>query len=276
MQEVHRERALAKLTRSLEVVGRRDDGYHLISSEMVTLDFGDDLELCDPDEPEGPSGLEVVDSISWVGATGPGDGAPPLAVPTGEENLVLRALAVLGRRARVRLSKRIPPGAGLGGGSADAAAVLRWAGVGDPLVAARLGADVPFCVVGGRALVGGIGEQLVQLEPDESCYVLLTPSLSVSTALVYRAFDEVGPGGPGRNDLERAALVVEPRLSRWRDLLAEASGRVPVLAGSGSTWYVACEGGEAPSLRAEVAAAVVEDRGRAAVNVGRTVGPYLR
>ncbi len=68
-------------------------------------------------------------------------------------NLIVQALAAAGRRARVRVVKRIPPGAGLGGGSSDAAAVLRWAGVDDLATAARLGADVPFCLVGGRARV---------------------------------------------------------------------------------------------------------------------------
>ena len=275
MPAVHRERALAKLTRTLAVTGRRDDGYHLIRSEMVTLDLGDDLEIAAaPDGVAGPGELEVVDAVAWVG---PGSAAAAAAVPTGPDNLVLRALALARRRASVRLVKRIPPGAGLGGGSADAAAILRWAGVTDPLLAAALGADVPFCVTGGRAIVSGIGERIEALGTDRACYVLFTPALFVSTALVYRAFDEVGPpvGSEGPvNDLERAALAVEPRLARARDVLADATGRRPVLAGSGSTWYVACDESEGSALRQDVVAAVAADGGRAAVSVGRTVGAY--
>ncbi|MDA8291099.1 MAG: 4-(cytidine 5'-diphospho)-2-C-methyl-D-erythritol kinase [Actinomycetota bacterium] len=280
MQEVRHERALAKLTRTFAVTGRRADGYHLVSSEMVTLDLGDDLEIAPlPGGTDDPSLLEVVDSVAWVGDARPGGGGETAEVPSGEDNLVVRALALAGRRARVRLVKRIPAGAGLGGGSADAAAVLRWAGFDDPTAASRLGADVPFCVVGGRAIVAGIGEEVDPLEPDDASYVLLTPATAVATALVYRAFDEVGAGpaaGRGPNDLERAALLVEPRLARPRDLLAEVSACTPVLAGSGSTWFVECADDRAESLRAEVAAAVVADGGRATVNVGRTTGPFAR
>ena len=110
--------ARAKLTLSLRVTGVRADGYHLIDSEMITLDLADRLEIRPGD------GLEV---------RGPTAGP----VPEDDDNLVRRALAVAGRRAYIRLHKQIPAGPGLGGGSADAAAVLRWAGISDPEVAAR-------------------------------------------------------------------------------------------------------------------------------------------
>jgi 4-diphosphocytidyl-2-C-methyl-D-erythritol kinase len=299
MPAVPRERALAKLTRTLRVTGRRDDGYHLIESEMVALDFGDDLEIeaLDDRDPtsERRSTLDVVDAISWVGdgfsfgvaldglgkpdAARLGDVAMP-SVPTGQDNLVMRALVLAGRRANVRLVKRIPPGAGLGGGSADAAAVLRWAGIDDPELAARLGGDVPFCVSGGRALVTGIGERLEPLPPDDATYLLCTPAFGVATAMVYRAFDELGAHNScddtAVNDLETAALVVEPRLARVRDLVAEVTGRRPTLAGSGSTWYVACTAAEGPALASELGAAVESARGRATVNLGRTVGAFER
>jgi 4-diphosphocytidyl-2-C-methyl-D-erythritol kinase len=152
---------------------------------------------------------------------------------------VLAALQACGRQARVRLTKRIPPGAGLGGGSSDAAAVLRWAGVHDLDLAARLGADVPFCLVGGRARVGGIGEVVEPLAPEPRVLTLLTPPFGCSTVEVYRAWDRLGgPRGDAGNDLEPAALAVEPRLAAYRDRLAEASGQRPRLAGSGSTWFV--------------------------------------
>ena len=218
--EAHR--ALAKLTLSLRIAGRRSDGYHLLSSEMVTLDLADRLVF-----DEAGDGLEVVGPF--------GD------VPSGSDNLVARALLAVERRAFVRLEKAIRPGAGLGGGSADAAAVLRWAGCDDPVVAATLGADVPFCLSGGRALVSGVGDIVQPLPLEEGiAYTLLTPPFGVSTAAVYRAWDDLGgPTGDGPNDLEPAAVSVEPRLRLWRDRLGNATGLAPCLAGSGSTWFVA-------------------------------------
>jgi 4-diphosphocytidyl-2-C-methyl-D-erythritol kinase len=162
-------------------------------------------------------------------------------VPTGDDNLVRRALAAVGRRALVRLDKRVPAGAGLGGGSADAAAVLRWAGCRDVGVAAGLGADVAFCVAGGRARVSGIGEILEPLPFVDRTFTVLVPPVRVDTAAVYRAWDALGerPAPVGStNDLEPAALAVFPELARWRERLAEATGCVPRLAGSGGSWFV--------------------------------------
>lgn len=217
-------RAPAKVTLSLRVSGVRPDGYHEIDAEMVTVDLADELAL-DP----GGDGLAVVDEA--------GGG---LAVPVDASNLVARALVAVGRRAAVRLVKRIPAGGGLGGGSADAAAILRWAGCDDVAVAASLGADVPFCVAGGRARVGGIGDVLEPLPFEERALTLLTPpALACPTTAIYRAWDELGgPTADGPNDLEPAALRVVPELARWRDRLGDATGEVPVLAGSGSTWFV--------------------------------------
>src|SRR5690606_4805414 len=96
-------------------------------------------------------------------------------VPVDDDNLVARALAAVGRSAHVELVKRIPPGAGLGGGSSDAAAVLRWAGCTDLDLAASIGADVAFCLVGGRARVRGIGEVVEPLDPEPRTFTLLTP-----------------------------------------------------------------------------------------------------
>jgi 4-diphosphocytidyl-2-C-methyl-D-erythritol kinase len=133
----------------------------------------------------------------------------------------------------------VPAGAGLGGGSADAAAVLRWAGVTDPEVAVGLGSDVGFCLVGGRARVRGIGEQLEPLGHRDLTITLATPPLHCSTPVVYAAWDRLGgPRGDNGNDLEPAALDAYPELERWRDELADATGARPRLAGSGSTWFV--------------------------------------
>ena len=216
--------APAKLTTSLRVVGVRDDGYHLIDAEMVSLDFGDSLFVdC---ESAGPS------SVTFVGVDGK-------IIDLGADNLVTRALAMVGRDAKVRVEKAIGAGAGLGGGSADAAAILRWAGMTDPVQAVRLGADVAFCLSGGRARVKGIGEQINPLPFEERTFTLLTPPVMCSTPAVYKAWDELGgPAGANGNDLEPAALLVAPELVRWRDELAAATGREPRLAGSGSTWFV--------------------------------------
>lgn len=243
--------APAKLTLSLRVRGIRSDGYHLLESEMVTLDLadtlllgaGDGLTVSSPSVGAGPDD----DRSPRPGEPAAEEGAVPwwrTAVSTGPDNLVVRALAAIGRTSDVQLIKRIPPGAGLGGGSADAAAILRWGGCSGPAVAASLGADVPFCVAGGRALVRGIGEEVVPLPYEDRRFVLLLPPFGVDTRAVYRAWDELtefgrrpGPTGHG-NDLEPAAVVVEPRLTSWKAALAEVTGAAPRLAGSGSTWFV--------------------------------------
>lgn len=217
--------APAKLTLSLRVVGVRDDGYHLLDADMVLVDLFDELDV----DPAG-AGLVVVDP---EGVERPG----------GADDLVARALQLAGRAAGVRLRKRIPAGAGLGGGSADAAAVLRWADVVDLDLAARLGADVPFCVAGasgtGRARVTGIGEVVEPLPFEARTLTLLTPPVHCSTPVVYRTWDELGgPQGEHGNDLEPAALAAFPELARWRDVLGDATGQQPRLAGSGSTWFV--------------------------------------
>ena len=158
-----------------------------------------------------------------------------------------------GRQARIRLRKHIPAGAGLGGGSSDAAAVLRWAGFQSDLDAATLGADVPFCLRGGRAIVTGIGEVIEPLDDEDLHFVVVTPGFGVSTPDVYRAFDELGPGDPSSaNDLELAALAVEPRLLRVRDKLAFAAGRRPTLAGSGSSYFFECDERESDALSASL------------------------
>lgn len=218
--------APAKLTLSLRVVGVRDDGYHLIDAEMTTLDLHDEIDIT------------PTDTDSELSFSGPFSGG----IPTDSTNLVARALTLAGRTARVRVVKNIPHGGGLGGGSADAAAVLRWAGFTDVVAASRLGADIPFCMVRGRARVRGIGESIEPLPDARDTYTLVIPPLTVSTPAVYRAWDELG--GPrcerntNPNDLEEAALNVEPALAVWRDRIRDASGAEPVLAGSGATWFL--------------------------------------
>ncbi|CAB4908263.1 MAG: 4-(cytidine 5'-diphospho)-2-C-methyl-D-erythritol kinase [Actinobacteria bacterium] len=216
--------APAKLTLSLRVTGVREDGFHLIDAEMVTLDLVDKVRIT-PNE----DGLSV-------------DGPFSSGISTDSDNLVSRALALAGRRARVHVEKNIPSGGGLGGGSADAAAILNWAGFTDLEAASRLGADIPFCMTGGRARVRGIGEVIEALPPVHRAITLVIPPFGVSTPAVYRAWDDLARAGNNttsdQNHLQQAALIVEPRLIEWRDKIAQASGQEPVLAGSGATWWL--------------------------------------
>jgi 4-diphosphocytidyl-2-C-methyl-D-erythritol kinase len=226
MTEPVRLLAPAKLTWSLRVTGVRPDGFHLIDAEMMSLDLADVVTIT----PARTTTITV-------------DGPFADGVPTDGRNLCHRALDLVGRTAHVHIHKAIPHGGGLGGGSTDAAAMLRWAGVDadsdDTAIAARIGADVPFCVHGGRARVTGIGEILDPLPHVDREVTLVIPPLTVSTPAVYRAWDDLGgPTAEGPNDLEPAALVVEPSLRRWRDLIGERCGEPPVLAGSGATWFV--------------------------------------
>ena len=251
--------APAKLTLSLRVVGVRADGFHLLDAEMVSIDLVDTLDF------EAGTGIAVDDAgCGGLGVEG---------VPTGPDNLVARALAAVGRDAAVRITKRVPAGAGLGGGSSDAAAVLRWAGCTDLAVAARLGADVPFCVRGGRARVTGVGERVEVLPFEDRRFVLLLAPLAVDTAAVYRRWDERQARGHAEggdpttgNDLEAAAIDVAPSLARWRAALAEATGLAPRLAGSGSTWFV-----EGEPVTGAGRDALVVDGERAALVRARTV-----
>lgn len=219
--------AHAKLTLSLRVVGVRNDSFHLIDAEMVSLALADVVHI----EPAG-DGIVV-------------DGPFAAGVPNSPDNLVARALNLAGRTAGVRITKEIPNGGGLGGGSSDAAAVLRWAGFDDLVAASRLGADIPFCMIGERARVTGIGEVVEPLAASQRTdepfdITLVVPPLHVSTPAVYKAWDQL----PERerhgdtNDLEAAAIVVEPGLALWRDRIREASGIAPTLAGSGATWFL--------------------------------------
>jgi 4-diphosphocytidyl-2-C-methyl-D-erythritol kinase len=230
--------APAKLTLRLEVKGRRADGYHTLDAEMVTVGLYDSLRFAPGD------GLQVTDLTDATAGHDPGpEGRTlPPRIPLGPDNLVCQALKAVGRRASVQLEKRIPPGAGLGGGSADAGAVLRWAGRSGPsalALATPLGSDVGFCVTGGRARVRGVGEIVEPLPFEERELVLAIPPFGVDTGAVYRAWDRLGgPAGRNGNDLEPAAVVVEPRLTGWKEALWKVTGREPRLAGSGATWFV--------------------------------------
>lgn len=221
----------AKLTLSLDVLDLREDGYHSINAEMVSLDLADVLEIEENPKTE----------IEMVGAKN----VSVDDIELGENNLVYKALELVGKTAKVKITKSIPSGAGLGGGSSNAAAILRWAQMVDSglavthEMAAGVGADVAFCLAGGRARVGGMGEVIEPLEFVPATYTLLIPTIKCETAEIYQAWDELGGlKGSNGNDLEQAALSICPELERWRERLAEISEKVPRLAGSGSTWFV--------------------------------------
>ncbi len=222
MDGVTRLLAPAKLTIALQVTGVRADGYHLIAAEMASLDLFDTIDIDDANE-------------STLSVDGPYAGG----VPEDDSNLVMRALRLAGRTARVHITKNVPNGGGLGGGSSDAAAVLRWAGFTDLGAASMVGADIPFCMVGGRATVTGIGENVQPLPFVSREITLVIPPLHVSTPAVYRKWDDMGaPRSHPVNHLTEAAIAVEPQLAEWRERIHGAAGTEPILAGSGATWFL--------------------------------------
>jgi len=221
------QRAPAKLNLELRVLGRRPDGTHEVETVLQAIDLCDLLAI-------EPASVTTLESSGF-------------AVPAGADNLVLRAAAEVGLGARFVLDKRIPPGAGMGGGSSDGAAVLRAGGRGRAdlaAIAGRLGADVPFFLAGGRARARGRGEILEPLPPAAGWFALAWPGFEVGTGAVYRAWDEVG--GNGRNHLFRAACAVDPRLERFARRLGEGW----VMTGSGSAFFR--EAASEPAARAMV------------------------
>lgn len=245
--------SFAKVNRDLRVLGKRRDGFHELDTVFQTVDLSEEIQFFS----EGEEGRgEVVLSIE--GADLPADGS----------NLILRAATALAshtctrRGARIHLSKKIPIGGGLGGGSSNAAATLRGLSALWNLalteadlnnIAASLGSDVPFFLVGGRVRGRGRGEVLTLL-PDgpEEWVLLVSPPFSLSTAEVYGQLkahaltgspsatkvsgSETG-GGPERNDLEQAAESLRRELRHIRSALAGAGARNARLSGSGSTVF---------------------------------------
>ncbi|MHB8458785.1 MAG: 4-(cytidine 5'-diphospho)-2-C-methyl-D-erythritol kinase [Candidatus Limnocylindrales bacterium] len=206
--------APAKLNLTLSVVGRRSDGYHDLHSVVVPLRLADVLTLA-----PAAGGM---DSLHVVGR----DAGPV------RDNLVLRALDEARRAVgpavapplAVRLDKRIPVAAGLGGGSSDAAATLdgaftAWSAEIDDRrraeIAARLGADVPLFLVGGAVLIEGRGERVTRLrgtigDGEPAGILLVTPAVAVPTEAVYRAFaDGARPPDPGASRAASVHLAAE-------------------------------------------------------------------
>jgi 4-diphosphocytidyl-2-C-methyl-D-erythritol kinase len=212
--------AHAKLNLHLRVVGVRPDGHHDLETRFQSISLHD---------------LLLVDS------------APETSLEGGFPNdLVLKAASALSEAAgrplpaRFRLVKRIPVGAGLGGGSSDAAAALRalsrMHGLSVDLrpVAAAVGADVPFFLVGGAVDGSGRGERLEPVRGACGWFSLAWPGFAVSTADVFRAWD--GVGGDGDNELARAASCTEPRLAAFAERLRR-TGDGWRMTGAGSAFF---------------------------------------
>lgn len=176
-------KALAKINLGLDVLRRREDGYHEVKMIMQTIGLHDDLEIRKTKTP----GIQVKTNLYYL--------------PTNENNLVYKAAKLLmdefqiQNGVSIQLKKRIPVAAGMAGGSSDGAAVL-WGinqmyGLGLSMQAlmergVRLGADVPYCIQRGTALAEGIGEKLSVLPPMPKCTILIAkPGISVSTKFVY-------------------------------------------------------------------------------------------
>lgn len=233
-------RAPAKLTLSLRITGVRADGYHELDAVMATVSEPYDIVSIEPD-----------DATSLV-VTGPFADQ----VPADASNLAWRAAEVARVPVAITIDKQIPPGGGLGGGSADAAAVLRALGV-SPEHGATLGADVPFCMAGGAARVRGIGEIIESVEVPSQLVVIATPRFGCVTADVYRAWDALDGPHVEPNDLEPAAFQVEPRLRAFKASVEGAAGASAALAGSGSSYAVLFDDeAAAESARDRVAAAI--------------------
>lgn len=269
--------AFAKINLSLRVRARDSSGLHPIRSTVQSIDWADRvvLEAAESDE-------FVVDGIG---------------VPEDGSNLALRALGAVREASdrvlpvRLTLYKRIPVAAGLGGGSADAAAVLalgaRLHGMEKDhlaVAAPALGADVAFCLRGGTALMEGHGEIVTSLPLIEGIYAaVVVPPFRLATADVYRRWDELGgPSGPAIgekdlparlrgdppvNDLFPAAVAVAPELGDWAADLRRRWGIPVAMSGSGPSLF-----GLFPT-ESEARGAVAEARG---VRAGRACAPVDR
>ncbi|ACV57237.1 4-(cytidine 5'-diphospho)-2-C-methyl-D-erythritol kinase [Alicyclobacillus acidocaldarius] len=251
------QRAYAKINLTLDVLGRRDDGYHEVDMVMQTVDLSDVVWLEARDD--GEITMESTSS----------------SVPVDERNLCVQAAHAFRRRTgfaggvHIQLEKHIPVAAGLAGGSSDAAAVLRGlnqlAGAGLTLdeladIGAEVGSDVPYCVYGGLAIARGRGERVTRYAHVPAMYaVLLHPRIFVSTADVYRGLQPsdftssprseemvrcLAEGDHERavslvhNALERVTLSLYPELRALKERVTSIAQRPVHMSGSGPTMFV--------------------------------------
>ena len=257
--------AFAKINLGLRVLGKRPDGYHEIQTVLQTISLCDTLRFTVTDAPH------IVLACD------------DRRVPSGAENIVCRAAAALQQRvgsprgAYIRLEKKIPLEAGLGGGSSDAAVTLlalahlwQTRATEDDLgeIAGSLGADVPFFLKGGTVLGTGIGREITELpDADEKFLIVIKPIAGISTASAYRAlnapsltsaeaktilsssqrgefFDNLDSDAV-QNDFEAVAFGLEPEIARAKATLIRSGARAALLAGSGSAVFGIFDGGDA-------------------------------
>lgn len=233
--------APAKLNLALHVTGRRADGYHLLDSLVSFADHGDSVALL----PGGPS-LAI-------------DGPFAAGLAADEGNLCLRAAAMVGASPAIRLTKNLPVASGIGGGSADAAAVLRGLarmGYDLPADSHRLGADVPVCLRSAPARMSGIGEVIALLPALPALdLVLVNPGVAVSTPQVFAALENrdnpalppipafadaaalIGWLGQTRNDLQAPACRVAPVIRQVLQALSHHGAGFARMSGSGATCF---------------------------------------
>lgn len=223
-------RAYAKINLSLKVTGKRADGYHNIDSIMQSVSLHDEVEVR-----EIPSGIKVKCS-------------PDIAENIAEKaaTLLLEEIKLV-KGVEISIKKHIPVASGLGGGSADAAAAI--IGMDHVLglnlhktklmeIGAKIGSDVPFCIVGGTCRVAGRGEKVEKTNPHSSAaFILVIPKLEVSTKAVYDEFDKMGAGKNG-NDLELAATKLFPEIKKIKDSLVKATGGNWKMSGSGPSLFM--------------------------------------
>ena len=234
--------APAKINLTLHVTGQRTDGYHLLDSLVVFADIGDRITAT----PAAQTSLMVTGPLS--------DG-----IPTGPDNLVLRAAALMNTPATITLEKHLPAAAGIGGGSSDAAATLRALSAlsGRPLppdLGLALGADIPVCTLARAATMRGIGEEIAPLEGLPTLpAVLVNPRVDVPTPAVFRTLRSKTnpPMAPipqdadfhtfcdwlatQRNDLEPPARALAPQIDATLTTLSDA--RLARMSGSGATCF---------------------------------------
>lgn len=265
MEKTVQERAYAKINLTLGVTGRRADGYHLLDSLMVTIDLHDEVTVT--------RSREVI--VTCTGMLLPYRNTLRAAAE--------RYRALTGRGARIHVYKRIPAEAGLGGGSADAAAALRalqrMYGEAEERdlydIALRVGADVPFCLKGGLCRVQGVGEALTPLRMGAQLHLALArPRQGVSTGKLFRALalpqplpDTAGalaalaagdaPALAARlyNALEGPATALVPEIGLLRERLLALGALGACMSGSGSTVFGLFPTAEA----AQAAAAALRD-----------------
>lgn len=255
MQQIH-ERAYAKINIGLDVLRRRPDGYHEVKMIMQTVDIYDDLILERTSEP----GIHLQTDHEEL--------------PTNTDNLICRAAALMMEEKGIRegvkviLTKRIPIAAGMAGGSSDAAAALRGLNALFDMgcsveelqrLGVKLGADIPYCIVGGTMLSEGIGEILTPLPaPPDAHLVVAKPDINVSTAFVYgnlhveRLQDHPDIEGMAQalsegslqgicdrmgNVLETVTVPAYPVIEEIKDLMREMGAHNALMSGSGPTVF---------------------------------------